>query len=346
MAVGITEDQKSRSIDMSNGGGKSTRVYTLRDYTEADDAYKALRDYAPDTIWIAGFQLNRQGVKVTPEFSDPEQTIYRGDVSYASPTMAGTTPNKGGGGGGGAETDQPNAPVGAEQDPEKEPVKEEDPSKIWFTFGTRSKRIIQVPDGAKSTRLKRLRSGDWELKNGYRDINRDADDVAPEGVDVQEGTMFVHVTVVLKSGKLSLDFYRDALEAQMAVNKETFGYGFRPGTMQFQGIDIEDMVKGDVKVTYHFEIRKMVDVATFSTSISGETQRLHALEGQNFEGFDYTWLSYQDVDIQEEEEGQKSYSRRVDSINLSSVYPRIDFSSNQCLKWCSASANGGKKWKN
>jgi len=143
-----------------------------------------------------------------------------------------------------------------------------------------------------------------------------------------------------------LAFYHDALEAQMAVNKETFGYGFRPGTMQFQGIDIEDMVKGDVKVTYHFEIRKMVDVATFSTSISGETQRLHALEGQNFEGFDYTWLSYQDVDIQEEEEGQKSYSRRVDSINLSSVYPRIDFSSNQCLKWCSASANGGKKWKN
>ena len=101
MAKYISEDQKSRSIDMNNGGGQSTRRYTMRDYTEADDAYSALRDYSTPSIVIYGFRLQRTGIRVTPDFSDPQATMYRGEVMYKSDTMENSTPNSTSGGGGG-----------------------------------------------------------------------------------------------------------------------------------------------------------------------------------------------------------------------------------------------------
>ena len=105
MPVYISEDQQSRSIDMNNGGGSSTRRYTMRDYTEADDAYRALRDYSPSYINVYGFEMTRTGIKVNPDFSDPQATLYRGEVTYKSETMEGSSANKssGGGGGGGNE---------------------------------------------------------------------------------------------------------------------------------------------------------------------------------------------------------------------------------------------------
>ena len=140
----ITEDQKSRSIKMNEGGGESTRLYKMKDYTEADNAWAALREYAPPSIYIGAFRMDRTGITVTPIFSDPEATQYAGNVTYASPSMGGQ-PNKPSGGGGGGSKDLPkNKKTGKKTDPKIDPEDPDDPSKVYFTTGTRKTTILNA----------------------------------------------------------------------------------------------------------------------------------------------------------------------------------------------------------
>lgn len=348
----IAEDQRSRSIDMNNGGGQSTRRYVMRDYTEADDAYVALREYAPPSITIYGFVMNRTGIKVTPDFSDPQATLYRGDVTYKSETMDGSTANKtsGGGGGGGGDSDLPkNREIGRGQDPKKDKIDPDETSKVWFTFGTRSKTVTQ---NLGDVRAAKNAEGQWEqAANNFKFINKDADDVQPEGVIVQDGTMFMHLQVVLTPSQTSPAFYKAAREALMAVNKNQFAFAFPSGTVQFQGIDIEEMVNGNFKVIYHFEYRPLTFAKSFFPKANGIGFLMtgdRPTDDLNFDGFDYTWLSWQDTDVEIKEndsgESVRTYNRVVDSINLAQVYPRVAFGSNECLKHCKKPEGETNPW--
>ncbi len=355
MAVGISEDQKSRSIDMDNGGGQSTRVYTMRDYTEADDAYRGLREYAPSNIWIYGFNLIRTGIKIDPDFSDPLATLYRGTVTYKSPTMEGTVGSSGGGGGGGGgggdDVDLPaNAPKAAKQDKKKPPVVPEDPSKVWFTFGTRQKTILQAEN---QFRWKRKEDGSWpnhtNPQKSDKDINRDADDVAPEGVTVDQGAMFMHVTAVLPPSRVTPVFYKSCAESLMQLNSKPFAW-FDRAQVQFQGIDIEEQQGGDFHVTWHFEIRIGIKRREFHVSVDGEKYdiNLAQLDGE-FDGFNYTWLTYQDVEAKDEADdngnAKVTYSRKCDSINLAQVFPYARWNTSGCLKYCKPPKHQKKNWK-
>lgn len=351
MPVYISEDQQSRSIDMNNGGGSSTRRYTMRDYTEADDAYRALRDYSPSYINVYGFEMTRTGIKVNPDFSDPQATLYRGEVTYKSETMEGSTPNKTSGGGGGDADLPKNKPVGKGQDRKKEQIDADEKSKVWFTFGTMSRTITQ---NLGDRRKAKEEDGTFGTKtNTFKWINKDADDVAPAGVQVQDGSMFMHLQVVLTRSQMTPAFYRAAREALMSVNRNPFAYEFESGTIQFQGIDIEEMVKGDFKVIYHFEYRPLQLSQTFTTDLTGHTEPLsgqrNGMDDLSFAGFDYTWLSWQDVksETKDGESGEQvvSYSRAVDSINLAQVYPRVSFSTDECLKHCKKPEGETAKWR-
>ena len=336
MAKLITEDQKSRTIDMTQGGGTSERFYTMKDYTEAEDAYRALLSYAPSNIYVAGFQMSITGVKVTPEFSDPQATLYRGSVSYASPTMGGQQNSKKGGGGG----DPTNQPTGKAQEPEKEPTKPEDPSKVYFTFGTRTRTKLQA---LAQNRWITDSKGKWpartDPKKNDLQINKDADDVAPEGVTVEDGAMFMHVVTVLDSNVVNADFYKTIVNTLMDVNLAPFAY-FEAGQVQFQGADVELMVSGDYKVEYHFECRAFSSTQTFSVDTKGST--LSPISNDiPFNGFNYTWLTYQDVekkDATDSQDGSSStkieYARKCDSINVAQVYRKSRWNTNACLKWC------------
>jgi len=346
MAKLITEDQKSRTIDMNNGGGTSERFYTMKDYTEADDAYKALLKYAPEVIYIAGFQMARTGVRVRPEFSDPQATLYRGSVSYASPTMGGqqNKPPKGGGGGGGKSTPE-NQPTGAIQEPEKPPTKEEDPSKVYFTFGTRSTTVINAIKQDKFRKSKRF---GWLniAKTTDLAINKDADDIAPEGVQIQQGAMFMHVVVVVGEKKLTPEFYKAIPERLMAVNQNAFAY-FDPRQVQFQGIDIEKMVSGDYKLEYHFEIRTPVTKKEFTVDTKGKAVELISKD-VGWDGFSYTWLSYQDIEKKDAEPDDKSkveYTRAVDSINAAQVFPLRVWKNDIIMKYCKPPAGTKARWQ-
>lgn len=344
MAKLITEDQKSRTIDMNNGGGTSERFYTMKDYTEADDAYKALLKYAPETIFIAGFQMARTGVKVRPEFSDPLATLYRGSVSYASPTMGGQQNKPPSGGGGGGKSTPENQPTGAIQEPAKEPTKEDDPSKVYFTYGTRSTTVLNAIRQDKFFRwngnfIGRPLTGDLA-------INRDADDIAPEGVQVQQGAMFMHVVTVVNASKLTPEFYKAIPERLMAINQNAFAY-FDKRQVQFQGIDIEQMVSGDYKLEYHFEIRTPVYEKTFVVDTNGKTVKLTS-KNVGWDGFSYTWLSHQDVTKKDAEPDDKSkieYARSVDTINAAQVFPTRVWNNDIIMKYCKPPAGTKGRWK-
>lgn len=343
MAKLITEDQKSRTIDMNNGGGTSERFYTMKDYTEADDAYKALLKYAPENIFIAGFQMARTGVRVRPEFSDPLATLYRGSVSYASPTMGGQQNKSPSGGGGGGKTE--NQPTGAIQEPEKEPTKEEDPSKVYFTYGTRSTTVLNA---IRQDRFLRDAKGKMKRTPKTSDlaINRDADDIAPEGVQVQQGSMFMHVVSVVNEKKLTPEFYKAIPERLMALNRNDFAY-FRAGQVQFQGIDIEKMVSGDFKLEYHFEIRTPVFEKSFVLDSNGKGIPLRS-KNVGWDGFSYTWLSYQDVTKKDAEPDDKSkieYSRSVDSVNTAQVFPGRVWNNDIVMRYCRPPAGAKARWK-
>ena len=345
MAKLITEDQKSRTIDMNQGGGTSDRYYTLKDYTEAEDAYKALLAYAPSNIFVAGFDMAVVGVKVTPEFSDPLATLYRGVVSYASPTMGGqqNKPKKGGG-------DKKNQPTGKAQEPEKEPTKPEDPAKVYFTFGTRTRTRLQA---LAQNRWITDSKGRWPSRTNPKtndlQINRDADDVAPEGVTVEDGTMFMHVVVVLDANVVTADFYKTIVNTLMDINQAPFAY-FEAGQVQFQGADVELMVSGDYKVEYHFECRAYSTTQTFSVDTKGTT--VNPISNNiPFNGFNYTWLTYQDIekkDITESQDGTEStkieYARKCDSVNVAQVYRKSRWNTNSCLKWCKPPKDD-KEWQ-
>lgn len=346
MAKLITEDQKSRTISMDNGGGTSERFYTMKDYTEADDAYKALLKYAPENIFIAGFQMARTGVKVRPEFSDPLATLYRGAVSYASPTKGGqqNKPPSGGGGGGGKSTPE-NQPTGAIQEPAKEPTKEDDPSKVYFTYGTRSTTVLNA---IRQDRFLRDAQGNMKKEPKTTDlaINRDADDVAPEGVQVQQGSMFMHVVTVVSDKKLTPEFYKAIPERLMAINQNAFAY-FDKRQVQFQGIDIEQMVSGDYKLEYHFEIRTPVYKKKFVIDTNGKSIPLTS-NNVGWDGFSYTWLSHQDItkkDAEPDDKSKTEYSRSVDSVNAAQVFPARVWNNDIIMKYCKPPAGTKGRWK-
>lgn len=348
MAKLITEDQKSRTIDMNNGGGTSERFYTMKDYTEADDAYKALLKYAPEVIYIAGFAMSRTGVKVTPEFSDPLATLYRGVVSYASPTMGGQQ-NSSRGGGGGGKKDPENQPTGAAQEPEKPPTKPDDPSKVYFTFGTRSTTRLYAIEQERWTRRSKPKinpSMDRVAKTTDLAINKDADDVAPEGVQIQQGAMFMHVVAVVDAKVITPEFYKAIPERLMALNKNNFAY-FDARNVQFQGIDIEKMVSGDYQLEYHFEIRTGSQVKSFTVDTKG-TKFIPFSKNIKFDGFSYTWITHQDVerkDADPDDTSKIEYSRKVDSVNVARVFPLRVWNNDIVMKHCKPPAGTKGRWQ-
>ena len=136
----------------------------------------------------------------------------------------------------------------------------------------------------------------------------------------------------------------------MSVNLNAFAYAFVSGTIQFQGIDIEEMVKGDFKVVYHFEYRPMTTTRLFTVALDGSSKPLAGIRAGkpdlSFTGFDYTWLSYQDIKVKvvEGDDEAVTYDRSVDSINLAQIYPRIDFGDNLCLKHCKRPEGDKNQW--
>ena len=337
MTTEIHEEQPSRSIRVGNDGASQRRQYWMKNYTESEQAWLALREYSPAVIYIGSFQLNRTSVEVTIEHSDPEQTLYRGVVEYLSPTAGGATDQAGGGGGGGGgggETDLPkNSEGGKKQDDQSDGTEEEDPAKIFFTYGTKQITLTQA-----------IRQDRWERdKNGFprvatsgkNFINQDGDDVAPEGVSVPDATMFMHVRHVRSEKSMTPNFYRLLRDALYRVNDRDFGY-WKAGSCQFQGAELTPMKSGDYKCEYKFEVGRQdaydadTDVAVKTlfpdpTPFGEEFQASDTMYPMGWSPFNYTWFSYNQIERDTKlggvgVEDTDTFIRKCDSVNNAQVF--------------------------
>ena len=162
----------------------------------------------------------------------------------------------------------------------------------------------------------------------------------------------MHVVVVLDEKKVTVDFFEAATSALMSVNREPFAY-FVAGAVQFQGIDVEEMVGGNFRVEYHFEVRNDLNpTEIFNIDTGGKT--FEATAGpltKGFGGFNYTWLTYQDIeektiDPDGNDDGRVKFERTLDSIHLARVYYPRFFDVDACLKYCQGDASGKRKFVN
>ncbi len=337
MTTEIHEEQPSRSIRVGNDGASQRRQYWMKNYTESEQAWLALREYSPAEVYIGGFLLVRSSVEVSIEHSDPEQTLYRGVVEYLSPTAGGATDKAGGGGGGGGgDSDLPtNGEGGKKQDEQSDGIEEEDPAKIFFTFGTKQTTITQALGQAKWNAVRN--DGTLKASTFYEtfdlDINKDGDDQAPEGVSIPDATMFMHVRHIRPAASMTPAFYKTLRYYLYSVNAIEFGY-FDPGTVQFVGVELTPMKSGDYKCEYKFEIgQKLYETAdngakTMFITVDGVEQPftiLQELGPMAWSPFNYTWFSYNTIgrDTKIGGPGQEdvdTFVRKLDSVNNAVVY--------------------------
>lgn len=337
MSLEIHEEQPSRSIRVGNDGAAQTRRYWMKNYTESEQAWLALREYSPAEVYIGGFQLLRSSVEVTIEHSDPEQTLYRGVVEYLSPTAGGATDKAGKrGGGGSSDTDLPiNGEGGRQQDDQSDGIEEEDPAKIFFTFGSKQIKLTSVIEGNRQDRWLIKEDGTSQYEAGYRDINKDGDDVAPEGVSIPDATMFMHVRHIRSAESMTPEYYRFLRASLYSVNSEYFAY-FNKGQVQFQGAELTPMKSGDYKVEYKFEIG---DNTVVRQTFYQDPKKKIVLESSGnmideiggWSPFNYTWLSYNIIgrDTKVGGVGQTdtdTFVRKLDSVNNAQVFSTMDFS--------------------
>tara|TARA_R100001463_G_scaffold2401_4_gene10155 strand:+ start:5798 stop:6841 length:1044 start_codon:yes stop_codon:yes gene_type:complete len=311
----------------------------MKNYTESEQAWLALREYSPSTIYIGSFELIRTSVEVSIEHSDPEQTLYRGTVEYLSPTAGGATDKAGGGGGGGKDTDLPtNSEAGKKQDDQSDAIEEEDPAKIFFTYGT--KQVTRTHALAQN-RWEADEDGDiwkrWSAKTDVTAINKDGDDVAPEGVSIPDATMFMHVRHVRSGESMTPDFYRLLRIHLYSVNAFEFGY-WKAGTVQFIGAELTPMKSGDYKCEFKFEVETQEpylqsadypDPHKFIDIGDGNGEPFQA-DGKNLKAmvwspFNYTWFSYNTIARDTKVGGAGSteadtFVRKCDSVNNAQVY--------------------------
>ncbi len=344
MTTEIHEEQPSRSIRVGNDGASQRRQYWMKNYTESEQAWLALRQYSPATIYIGGFELNRTSVEVTIEHSDPEQTLYRGVVEYLSPTAGGATDKagKGGGGGGGEDTDLPkNGEGGKKQDEQSDGVEEEDPAKIFFTFGSKQ---ITLTEAFQQDRWEADAEGDFkQARTTYSGtqwpaINKDGDDVAPEGVSIPDATMFMHVRFIKSLDSMTPQYYQELRDSLYNINSLPFGY-WKAGSVQFQGVELSPMKSGDYKVEYKFEIGRQdaydengraeqyftTDPNPPGSGLYFRSSPQMNANNMGWSPFNYTWLSYNTIGRDTKVGGVgdtevDTFIRRLDSVNNAQVY--------------------------
>lgn len=330
MALEIQEQQQSRSINVTEGGATQKRLYYMKNYTESEQAWLALLNYAPEQVYMGNYFLTRGTVSVEIEFSDPESTLYRGVVEYLSPTLGGQPNKKGGGGGKKGENE--NKPTGKKQDDEDDPVEEEDPASIFFTFGTKTVTMLQAINQQKWTK----EDGFFPLDPKGNDlaINRSAGDVAPEGVEIPQGTMHMHVRFVKPEASMTASYYFALRSALYSVNANKWGIS-NPFICQFQGAEITRMKSGDSKVEYKFELgdgynqAKEIQTSAKDTNWFRTSDKFYNERG-SWNSWNYPWFSWNEVGKDTKiggvgEDDAEVFVKNMDSCNLAQVYPIISF---------------------
>lgn len=344
MTTEIHEEQPSRSIRVGNDGASQRRQYWMKNYTESEQAWLALREYSPAEVYIGGFLLIRSSVEVSIEHSDPEQTLYRGVVEYLSPTAGGATDKagKGGGGGGSGDSDLPtNGEGGKKQDDQSDGIEEEDPAKIFFTFGSKQ---ITMTEALQQDRWQANNKGEFKQERAtysgtqWLAINKDGDDVAPEGVSIPDATMFMHVRFVKSLASMTPQYYQELRDSLYNVNSLPFGY-WVAGSIQFQGVELTPMKSGDYKVEYRFEVGRQdaydaqgraeryftTDPGPPASGIGFRSSDSMDVNRMGWSPFNYTWLSYNTIGRDTKiggvgEEETDTFLRRLDSVNNAQVY--------------------------
>ena len=313
------EEHKSRKIaitlDASDGTQAATddRMFVAIDYTSENLALEAILANEPTSVYVQGLLCIRVGASLSPDLADPEKTIYRVKINYATPNLGG-----GQGGGGGADTD-----------PEPDPEKPEDQSRRTFDFGTRGTVKLYAEYGQDSFKIDKNGTDTFDSSFG-RAINVDADDVAPEGVEINGESCTWQITKVVSGAVATNAWFQARLNQVWTCNKATF-FGFPPRTVACTGITGEYQNSGDFIITYNFEYRKYQSVVENGfhhlkvETRPGNWRSLGPIDAVT--GFDYVWYRYRTKEKKPAASAGKAATivRYLSSVHIARVYEDTNF---------------------
>lgn len=290
----LEEQQTSRVIQYSAGTASTTREYHMHDYTESNDALLALASFVPDTILVGDLFCVMPEYEITPVFSDPQKTLYVGNVTWKTP-------------------DQSEGSDETATDP-KEP---EDESTFSFSFSSLSDvKTHSMDQDTYST-------GWVGAKDGVEyGINRQNPELQPEGIEYNKPIVTMTCKVVIAENVATNEWFKDRLD-QVWTRNDTKFKSLPIGSVMFTGLEGSQRTDGNWDLTYSFEYRPAnPDQVSFP---AGEG-KLITVDGT--EGWDYLWAEYtkfeQKTDLDDDEPSVKRIIKRIHVTK--DLYGKSDFS--------------------
>lgn len=314
MATDISEDHKSRRIKVALDSilgvvsVSEDRSFTMKNYSDEDSAISALLADQPATKTVQGLHLVRTGCEMQPELADAERTLYRAKMTWVSSKLAGGNPD------------------GSEDEPEVDPGQVNDQSKRSFDFSSRETVQIYAVGGQISHRIG---SGGTAFPNtGYgTGINKDSDDLVPEGVPVNAESCTFSFTKVVSKSIAQGEWFRERLDQDWTLNAAEF-FGFPARTVALVGVTGEYLNSGDFLITYKFEYRKNQTDDTNKLTIETRPGHDETLSySEPVSGWDYIWYRYKTKErVNPTEPGQASkIVRYMSSVHVARTYLTSDF---------------------
>ena len=286
----IIETQSSRKLSFEADKASTSREYLLVDYTHSQAALAALTSYVPATIQVGNYICVLPKFKVSPMLDDPERTVFKGTVSWATPESS----DSGG----------------------EDPQEPEDDTSFSFSFA--SMEDVKLYSNQQVT----YRPGKPASASVESGINKQHVDAMPEGMSINKAIVTITAKTVIAGNVASNQWFKDRLDQVWTLNASTWR-SLPARSVAFTGLQGEARSDGNWNITYNFEYRPDNAGQTFATESDGKPQTITTPATR---GWDYVWAAWDKFSVSDGDEGEKKTERVIKSVNIvQDVYPTSDF---------------------
>ena len=283
----IQETQSSRKLSFESDKASTSREYLLVDYKDSQEALAALTSYVPPTVQVGNYLCILPKFTVSPMLDDPERTVFKGTVSWATPESEGEDP----------------------QEPEDD---------TNFSFSFASIEDVKLYSDQQTT----YRPGKPASNRVESGINKQHVDAMPEGMSINKAIVTITAKTVIAGNVASNQWFKDRLDQVWTLNASTWR-SLPARSVAFTGLQGDLRSDGNWNITYNFEYRPDNAGQTFETESDGKPETITTPATR---GWDYVWAAWDKFSVEDGDEGEKTTKRVIKSVNIvQDVYPTSDF---------------------